>query len=338
MTFPEFQTRRAALLMTRPELLDCAETNLYRSLAPLIPEPPEMPENETVHRCHLASQWVEFFGLPDHWARRAFVTSGVRDALDTVFSRLSGKTCRLWLPQDNYPVYHELAVAHGHQPAGFSTLPEPRWPEAWAVSAAAGGTGPEWLLITNPLKPRGRSLAEGDARALEEWLSADAARRVVLDTVYQLGSRFDGVTMRLLETEQVILLHSLTKGWLHPRCFGVALMPEQDAAEWLPAFRTRAPSQTALATARYLMSCHAGMPEEVSKALREAQRRLGNALGVLTEQCLTVDPDSYFLPLEMSWEELLEWGVLGLPGSVFGALNDRFTILSSLSFTHPPTP
>lgn len=337
MTFPEFQIRRAELLAAWPELLDCAETNLYRSLGCLIPEPPEVPENGTVHRCHLASQWVEFFGLPDKWSRRAFVTAGVRDALGTLFSHLSGTACRLWLPEDNYPVYHELAAAHGHRPMSFVTLPEPKWPEAGPLPAAASGAQREWLLITNPLKPRGCALGEADAKALEDWLSANGERRVVLDTVYQLERRFDDVTLRLLETGQVMLLHSLTKGWLHPRCFGVALMPEQDEAEWMPVFRAKAPSQAALATARHLMSSHAGMPGEVSKALRGAQRRLRGALGPLAVQGLAVDSDSYFFPVAQPWEELLKRGVLGLPGSVFGAVNDRFTILSSLSFAQAPT-
>lgn len=341
MTFSDFQTTRAALLAARPELRDCAETNLYRALAWLKPDAPLASAETsglTVHRCHLASQWVEFFGLPGAWARRAFVTAGVRDALNTMFAHLSGKPGLLWLPEDNYPVYHELAAARGLPTETFPTLPAVRWPDDAGPAAAVGAVdsfegGWEWLLVTHPLKPRGRALDDREIRVLRQWLAVKPTRRVVLDMVYLLETRLDAATLQLLETGQVIVLHSLTKGWLHPRCFGVALMPESDQEEWMPVFRAKPPSQTALATARWLMRDEQGtLPRQVSEALRAAQCRLRGELGPLAEGCLESDPDSYFLLVERRWEELLKGGVLGLPGSVFGAPDDRFTVLSSLSF------
>lgn len=327
MKFPEFQALRSRLLAEHPSLRDFAETNPYRALARLAPEPPP-PADGTVHRCHLASQWTELHGLPEETSRRAFVSCGVRDGLDTLFRHLSGKPCRLWLPSDNYPVYHELATAHGHRPRTFPTLPVERWPEDPPPADAEH----EWLLITHPLKPRGRALSAKNIADLADWLAADRRRRILLDTVYQLGTRFDDLTLRLLETEQTIVLHSLTKGWLHPRCFGVVLMPERDAPDWMPVFRDKAPPQSHLAIARHLMSRHADLPEKVAKALGLAQERLFEAIRGLPCAPMPVDPPSYFVPVMGRWDALLDQGVLGLPASVFGSPCDDLTLLSSLTF------
>ncbi|RYD32986.1 MAG: aspartate aminotransferase [Verrucomicrobiaceae bacterium] len=327
MTFQKFQTIRPRLLADRPELLDCGETNLYRALARLMPEPVP-PVEGTVHRCHLASQWTEFYSLPEAASRRAFITEGVRDGLDTLFAHLAGKQCLLWLPEDNYPVYRELAAAHGHQVRTFPTLPEVRWPDEPPPS----GVDDEWLLVTHPLKPRGGPLSPESAGTLREWLAASDRRRVLLDTVYQLDSRFDDITLQLLETGQAVLLHSVTKGWLHPRCFGVVLMPERDADEWMPVFRAKVPTQANLVTARYLMALHAEMPGKVKRELQTVQIRLLERLKRLPFKILPVDPASYFMPVEGSWEELLEHGILGLPASTFGSGNSSLTILTSLHF------
>lgn len=327
MNFAEFQALRSRLLAERPALLDLAETNLYRSLARLVPEP-SPPADGTVHRCHLASQWTALLGLPEEASRRAFVTGGVRDGLDTLFRHLSGKPFLLWLPSDNYPVYHELAKAHGHRSRNFPTLPVAQWP----AEPPPAGAEHEWLLVTHPLKPRGRALNEKDAESLLRWLATDECRRVLLDTVYRLEPRFDDLTLRLLATEQAIVLHSLTKGWLHPRCFGVVLMPEQDASVWNPVFRDRPPPQSKLATARHLMSRHADLPEKVAQALGAAQQDLFEATRNLPFEVIEVDPASYFVPVACRWDALLDQGILGLPASVFGSPCDDLTLLSSLTF------
>lgn len=327
MNFTAFQDLRRTLLAEQPGLIDCAETNLYRALAPLIPTAP-LP-TEKVHRCHLATQWVEYFGLPGDVSKRAFITCGVRDSLNRLFTHAATKSLRLWLPEDNYPVYHELAKAAGITPMSFPTLPEIRWPEE------APSDQNEFLLLTNPLKPRGRFLDEADAAHLKTWLAASSRRRVLLDTVYALDMRFDARTLDLFATDQVILLHSLTKGWLHPRLFGVALVPEADFAEWMPVFRDAPPPQENLAAARFLLRDHPQMPSEVAASLEAARLRLAEAWPDLFERCLPTTVPSYFFPIQVPWQQLLEYGVLGLPASTFGSSREDFTLLSSLTFIAP---
>lgn len=325
MNFADFQTRRQALLSTRPDLLDCAETNLYRALAHLIPAAPP-PAAGTVHRCHLASQWTELFGLPAEGAKRALISNGVRDSLARLFRHYAAQGARLWLPADNYPVYHELAAAAGLAPRSFPTLPGIEWP------TDAPDDKDEVLLITHPLKPRNRPLDDQDLQALLGWLGQNPRRRLLLDAVYTLGVRLDEVTLQLLATGQTLLLHSLTKGWLHPRLFGIALVPEADAADLTPVFRDSPPSQPNLARARHLMTEHAAMPGQVAQALEGAKQRLLGHLPGLEPSRLATSGVGYFFPVLRPWEQLLEEGVLGLPASTFGSNREDITLLSSLSF------
>ena len=325
MNFISFQEQRKALLEKRPKLLDCAETNLYRALSHLIPTLPPPPKDK-VHRCHLATQWVEFFGFSNDLSKRSLISCGVRDSLARLFGHYTKKNTRLWLPADNYPVYQDLAMAAHIKPLSFATLPNVQWPTAVPTDQT------EILLITHPLKPCGRLLDEKDLVHLKNWLGASSHRRVILDTVYILEPRFDTITLDLLATDQVILLHSLTKGWLHPKLFGVALVPEQDAAELTPVFRHESPPQANLASARYLLSDHAQMPNQIALALEFAKKKLGERQPDLFRKCLPTQPSSYFFPIQFSWQQLLGKGILGLPTSTFGSSREDFSLLSSLTF------
>lgn len=331
MTFADFQIHRDRLLATRPELLDASETNLYRALRHLHPGTEQAEASGTIHRCHLATEWAHTQGLPKEAARRAMITQGVRDGLGQIFAH-TGKACRWWLPEDCYPVYHDLARAAGILPRTFPTLPAPSWPEETPAP------GREMLLITNPMKPLGRWLDRRDVAMLSAWLAASPERRLLIDAVYSLEPALHPSTEALLATSQVWLLHSLTKGWLHPRLFGTVLIPENDFAEWAPVFRTTAPPQANLAKARFLMARHAGCPAKVTQALERAASHLLAELERLALSPLAAGAPAYFFVLQESWASLLERDVLGIPVSVFGSHREDLTVLSSLSFITQTNP
>tara|TARA_R110002096_G_scaffold42893_8_gene115361 strand:+ start:352 stop:1341 length:990 start_codon:yes stop_codon:yes gene_type:complete len=327
MNFSEFQDHRSRLLAEHSELLDLAETNLYRALARLKPTPPPEPEGR-IHRCDLARQWAEFYGFSAVSSGRVLVSGGVRDALGTVFRHLQGKACRIWLPEDNYPVYHQLASEFGHEISAFTTLPEAEWPQASAPDDAKS----EWMVVTHPMKPRGRALNTADVAATKRWLECDPKRRLLIDAVYSLTSRFDGVTTDLLKTGQVWLLHSVTKGWLYPRTFGVAQIPEEDEAEWLPVFRDAPPSHESLVIAEYLLRANKETPRQIAVALGDAQRQMRDYLKGYDLQWMEIDTPGYLNPVLASYEELIAKGILGLPAAAFGSSRDDISILSSLHF------
>lgn len=326
MNFADFQHFRESLLRERSDVRDCAATNLYAALARLIPPPAAQPEQK-VHRCHLATEWAEAFGFPPDASRRALVSCGVRDSLAILFRHYASENARLWLPSDNYPVYADIAHAADLATREFATLPEPAWP------SAAPHTTTELLLVTNPLKPLGRWLTDDDVAALIAWLAAHPGRRLLLDAVYTFERRFHTTTLQLVATQQTILLHSLTKGWLHPRLFGVALVPEQDTAILAPLFREQTPPQSNLARARELMASHAGMPEKISRELADSKARMRSAIPPHIVPITHTDAPGYFVPVAGKWREILDsTNVLGIPASVFGSQCEDITILSSLGF------
>lgn len=325
MNFAAFQDYRSILLHERRDVLDCAETNLYRALSRLALPPTPAPE-KTVHRCHLAAEWLKCFAL-DAAAGHALVSCGVRDSLALLFGHYAGQRTRVWLPEDNYPVYADLAQAAGLASESFQTLPEPAWPDSTPSDEC------ELLLVTNPMKPRGRWLSVDDVATLKEWLALSRRRRLLLDVVYTFATRFDAASLQLLTTGQTILLHSLTKGWLHPRLFGIALVPEADAEALTPLFRAHAPSQMNLARAHEMLGRHNGMPSAVDAELEGAHERLLSALPSDFPAFWHCDAPGYFMPVTGHWRNLLDTHrVLGIPASAFGSSRDNITLISSLPF------
>jgi len=326
MNFTEFQRHREELRRERPDVVDAGETNLYRALARLAPPAP--PEGAgKIHRCHLAEAWADAFGFPAGIAKRALVSCGVRDSLSRLFPHYAGTGTQLWLPADNYPVFDELARAANLLPNAFPTLPEPDWPTAPPTHQA------EVLLVTNPLKPLGRHLHGGDVEALRCWLAQSPRRRLLLDSVYTFSMRFHDSTLRLLETGQTLLLHSLTKGWLTPRTFGIALVPEADAAGLAPIFRDSPPSQENLACARDWLTHHSHLPAAIAAELVQARHRMLKRLPAGVPGLMLSDAAGYFVPVAGPWAELLQRAqTLGIPATVFGSPRQDITLLSTLGF------
>lgn len=335
MNFAAFQTWREHCLCLNPNLLDCAETNLYRSLRYLQPKPAAPEKDHRVHRCDLARDWLSRFGLPAILSRQALVCRGVRHALTLIFGELARKNAVLWIPNDVYPVYLEIARKAGVEPRLYSTLPQPRLP-AFLTNA-----GTEYLLVTNPWKPLGRYLTVEECDNLSLWLNGSPQRHLLLDCVYDLGEVFHATTLKLLSTGRAILLHSVTKGWLWPKTFGVALIGK-DHSEFESVFRNDSPTPEQLCLAKQLFSTDTDCPNRVVDALDARARKLFIALPQPVYQSIPTEPRNsakgcYFFPVRIPAQVLLaQHKVIGIPASAFGANWDG-SILTSLSELFAPT-
>jgi aspartate/methionine/tyrosine aminotransferase len=335
MRFEEFQEFRQRQLGGDSALLDTAETNVYRALAALRPEPPT--DTGTVHRCDIARAWLRRYELSEELSRQAMVCGGVRHGLEVVFQWLSSVQARLWLPSDVYPVYFELARAAGLVPAAYPTLPAPVLPTA----AASAEDRPEYLLLANPSKPLGRYLSDAECTAVISWVEESPHRRLLIDAVYDLEAPFTAGTQRLLSTGRAILLHSVTKGWLWPRTFGVVLLgPEQK--ELSEAFRAAPPAQEQLRVADRLLTEHGEVPGQVADALAvRAERlfeRLPDEVLVAIPSESRTSPGNYFFPVAIPAETLQrEYGLLAMPVSVFGESTWSGSVLTSLAEAFGPT-
>jgi hypothetical protein len=136
--------------------------------------------------------------------------------------------------------------------------------------------------------------------------------------------------MELVRGGQTILLHSLTKGWLRPRIFGVALVPLRDVEMLAPAFRQESPSQSNLAEARFLMHSCRELPDTVARAIEAANRTLGSNILPKYGMVELSNSVGYFHVIARSWSQMLADGILGIPSAVFGSEYTDITILSSL--------
>ncbi|MBK3624312.1 aminotransferase class I/II-fold pyridoxal phosphate-dependent enzyme [Streptomyces asoensis] len=327
MNFEEFQAFRQRQLGASSALLDAAETNVYRALAALRPEQPA--ETNTVHRCDLARAWLRRYALPEEWSGRAMVCRGVRHGLTVVFRQLHADKARLWLPGDVYPVYFELARAAGLEPASYPTLPVPVLPGSPADHR------PEYLLLANPSRPLGRYLSDDECAALISWLEESPRRRLLIDSVYDLGAPFAPGTRRLLDTGRAVLLHSVTKGWLWPRTFGIVVLDPARTA-WAEAFRADPPTPAQLRLADRLLTGHGDVPRQIVDELAARAERLFDRLpdDVLTAipAASRTCPGNYFFPVGIPAETLRrDYGVLAIPVGVFGDSAWPGSVLTSLA-------
>lgn len=324
MNFQEFQLFRSQKLAEKQSIIDFAETNLWRSLAALIPVI-AFDRAEHVHRCHLAQEWLAAFGMPMEWSKRAFVSSGVRHSLSLIFSILADKGVDLRIPKDVYPVYGQLAENARLAYQTFPTLPELRFPNRG-----------DYLLISNPLKPAGRWLTHEEVSQLCDWLRVDDRRRVLLDTVYNFDTRWHSTTRDLLKTEQVILLHSLSKGWLSPLVFGVALVPDRDIEQYAATFRQNSPTQENLLKARCLLRDYSRCPQAVAQTLLERREKAIELLPSDVRSAILLfpnaEPEGYLMSVRFKPAELLSrHSLLAIPLTVFGSDREDCSVLSTLN-------
>jgi histidinol-phosphate/aromatic aminotransferase/cobyric acid decarboxylase-like protein len=313
VTHAEFLTLRESLRASRPSLVDCAELNVYRSLA-LPPLEPSI-DPQARYRCHVAERFLAHLGLPESLKPRAQVSHGVRRSLRALFGVLATRGARVGVPCDVYPVYLQLAAD-----AGVTVVPfEARrgLPDLERVDA---------VVLCEPLKPWGVTLSDEQARLVETWALEDAARLVMIDSAYATPPTAS--TRRLLEQGAAALLCSLSKGWLLPDHVGLCVTPPA----WQPvareAFGALEKAEARLRIGFAALTEHPHRPLEVARLLAARAARLDaftrERADVLASPCV-----GYFAVSPRSFDELLAMGVLAVPASVFGQATG--TVLSSLA-------
>jgi DNA-binding transcriptional MocR family regulator len=268
--------------------------------------------------------------LPPEWGARIVPTTGVRAALAMVFEWAAARGDRsVVLPCDVYPVYGRLAHKAGLTVYALPTLP------VWDVVtwvAAAIRTQSHLLLLPAPLVPLGRDLAQDEEDTLAEWLADDQRRRLVLDTVYRPDPSVHSVTARLLRTEQVILVHSISKSHLAPDTLGYALMPSGQAED-LRANALPVPPDGLQRAAALVGPSATAWGRELPGAVRAAvERRWEHVAPLLRRIAPTWTPprSGYYGLLSLPPDVLRDAGVLGIPATVFGSGDATLTVVSCL--------
>lgn len=332
MDFRAFVDWSARARRERPDVVSLCETRIERALMGLRPDTSAGQSSGVVHRCDLARQWCELRGVPS-FSGRALVCEGVRHALAIIFRRLADNALRVAIPSDVYPVYLQIALEAGVSFSTFETFPDFDLNEILTVCAREQANH---VLLPCPLKLHGRSWTDAEIQLARSWLAEDAARRLILDGVYSFGQPLDPAIQLLLATDQVFYLDSLSKGWLHARVFGTAVVPNRDLEHYVESFRSQGPAQSKLHTARQLLSHSDDLPGR----LRLELARLRSALQArLMQAGLRVRgaPAGYLLAVDGAVDELLaEHGLLTIPVSAFGGTSQRVCLASALPFVSDP--
>ncbi len=300
----------------------CCETRLSKSLVAL--RPPVAHRPTQVHRCDLARLWLKRRALSD--AGALYLCEGVRHALALLFHQYAEEGSKVALPSDVYPVYGKLAQVAGVSTVGFETFPGFNLKKLLSDLEAAAV---QIVVLPKPLKLQGRDWSAEDVTLACEWLREDPARRIILDAVYSMGLAYSSGTFSLLESDQVLLLDSLSKGWLHEQVLGAVLVPEKDAQRYA-FFKNLPPNAEKLALAQSLLTEASAVPQALEAQLERLRATFFKVLGYKGIEVPAISR-GYLLPVHQSVEILLNThGMLVLPASVFGSSHEDWSILSTL--------
>jgi hypothetical protein len=342
MISPQFRTHTSELMNFRqfiawseearhlaPEAERYCETRIAQAFSRLRVVPDAACKSLRIHRCDLVRLWCKAMGIPN-LAHMTLATEGVRHSLQAIFALLAKGGAKVAMPTDVYPVYWQLATAEKLRVVGFETFPQFN---LWKILADAEEAGAHHVLLPQPLKLQGRSWTDKEIATAEDWLRAGIQRRIILDGVYGFGAPLDSPTKRLIETDQVVFLDSLSKGWLHERTFGAAVIPEQDASIYTEPLRNLPSTPSKLLIAHQLIERFSDIPYRVRGEIDALRVEVLGRVSRIRSLTLPVER-GYFLPIECSTERLLtEHSMVTIPASVFGSRLRHWSVASVLPAT-----
>jgi histidinol-phosphate/aromatic aminotransferase/cobyric acid decarboxylase-like protein len=248
---------------------------------------------------------------------------GVRPLLEAVMRSLPAGSGELWLPDDVYPVYWQLARATGRVTRSFSTLGR----GAWAFLTEAGLDAVAVLPV--PLSPLGRWLAPKEAAQLEAWLWRAKDRLLVIDAAYTYDFATSRAVLRpLLDSGRCVALWSFSKSWLRPDMLGIARAPQGWAATLQG--QVELPSANELAAAITWLGARPDLPSQQAVAFQRQWPRLSETIRAAIPDWQP-PTSGYFSTVTISHRTLLaDHGILAVPASVFGATDADVSIVSCL--------
>lgn len=257
-----------------------------------------------VPEVEIEDAWRRFLNLRfDHCA----FSLGVRDTLTDLFGVLSRRGSTLALPSDVYPVYGKIAESVGLRTIDYPTLPSLNVEAALAADA---------VLITAPCVPLGRDLTAAEVESLLAWLRQSPNRLLVLDRVYDYDR--PALVQPLIDSNQAIVCYSLSKTFLSPLTMGLAIVPPQ----WAEALKTSVPPECE--KAKVLLTRYRDFPRWQQSIFRHRWRNLDG---------IPAPSTGYLSVVPASHRELLDRGILAIPGEVYGASND-LSVVSCLHETN----
>ncbi len=318
MNYRQYRDWKETVLSGRPlRRLDCM--NAAKALA-FLARPIDALKHPTGPE-EIVNWWKEISGLGGEHLR-VHLGHGVRQILQIVLEYFGGDEQTLWLPEDIYPVYFDLAKRF--EVKCYETM------NNFNFEFLIGASHTDTLLITDPLTPLGRYLLPHELETCCEWLKESPNRLLIIDAVYcyELGelARLND----LVETNQVIVIHSLSKSWLSPQLLGIAVCPQKVVAKMEPCRDECLWGNVDLEGAYSLVITDPHRPQ-LQQTLFSQQWRL------LAPELQEVYRDwhpprtGYFSTLPIHHMKLLQdRNMLAVPASVFGSKRRNLSVISCL--------
>lgn len=313
MNYQEYRAAKACYLQTDPLRLDCMNTQ--KSLSHLVPAI-EDGKGESASQSALAAwQALTGFDLTD---LQAVPGNGVRELLAQLVERLKQERVEFLFPRDVYPVYHQILA--GYPCRQYRTFPQWEW-DALATASEQR----QVLLLTQPAMPVGRYLTSQETATVLNWLAADPRRLLIVDAAYAYEPNHH-IYQQLLQSGQCLCLFSLSKPWLLPQQWGVAVGPQEviTSCQLSPSDF----SNDWMATLRL----HTTLPLQLRAIFTEEWNQLDDAIHQFAPDWQP--PESgYYSTVNLPFEQLLqEHNTLGVPATVFGSDRTDVTIISCLFY------
>lgn len=305
MNFNEYRAFKETLELDNLVRMDCL--NPFKAMdfliADLEVEDVPISQDEVVHAWLDATQ----FSIPCSIA----CTEGVRDSLGQLLNKHSGLD--IYLPNDIYPRYQEIAEAESISFNGYSAL------NGYEI-LRTGNRG--LILLNSPVTPTGVRMTLEERQWALDFLNKDSTNVLVFDSVYayDIQSEINFLTP-LLDTGRCYVLHSLSKSFLAPLTLGLIFSKNRLYLE-MPSI-----DKKELPRALSILHQFPNLPQQQT-AIFEAEF---TRLGALTGLDLSGE-QAYFRVLPYSFEALLKKGILGVPLSVFGSPETQRCVVSCLYY------
>jgi hypothetical protein len=250
--------------------------------------------SDYVPNISIDAAWKNFLKL-DY--KHFFYTSGVRDSLRQLLPLLKDRT--IAIPQDVYPVYQVLAAEN--DTVEYHALPYFRIEEALLSSV---------VLLTFPFMAR--DLMNPEIDELCEWLKADPNRLLIIDRVYDYQNWY--YIQKLIDTNQVILLYSLSKTFLSPNVMGLAIVPE--------AYKIETEKNWDEEKAKSILA-HVDFPAKQTAIFRYRWSKLGYSRCSSYARCVQRDAKSF-----------LNDNTLAVPAEVYNVTNPKSNEVAVITCLH----
>lgn len=321
MNYEQFLVYKEELIAKNPSLLNLAENNLYRYFPSQLKYAGQGHIDGVVYRCHLVENWLSHYHLPEEFKKYIGVSDGVRHSLTVLMNYFKKKS--FIIPSDVYPFYqHTLQKLNIHYQE-YQTL------DGKELFSSLSQNDSDILLITDPLKPLGREITPAEYQHIHTWLLKNPSRLLIVDSVYMLSDRLNPYLLELYQkTNQVILLHSLSKAWSLPSHFGVTILPQNSIGKTIrEEFKQLVKNQDKLNLAYVALNHQPDIPQQLKELFHLKKIEIEHQLHLKLPS--SEHNPSYLFYVEKEFEDFLKENVLVMPASIFGS--DRGSVISLLT-------